>query len=166
MIGSNMSSASSSRWGSPTISSWSGTSSATPASRTSWLGRAEGLPPAASLPTPSALPRSIRSSTGLIFERFLNPSRISMPDIDIDFADTGRDKVIKYVVDKYGDDRVAQIVTFGTLAAKASVRDIGKAMELPFRDIDRIAKLIPTGPGVTIDKAMEKVPEFKALYDS
>jgi DNA polymerase-3 subunit alpha len=103
---------------------------------------------------------------GLIFERFLNPSRISMPDIDIDFADTGRDKVIKYVVDKYGDDRVAQIVTFGTLAAKASVRDIGKAMELPFPDIDRIAKLIPTGPGVTIDKAMERVPELKALYDS
>ncbi|HYP60538.1 MAG TPA: DNA polymerase III subunit alpha [Thermomicrobiales bacterium] len=103
---------------------------------------------------------------GLIFERFLNPSRISMPDIDIDFADTGRDKVIRYVVDKYGDDRVAQIVTFGTLAAKASVRDIGKAMELPFPDIDRIAKLIPTGPGVTIDKAMERVPELQALYDS
>jgi DNA polymerase III subunit alpha len=103
---------------------------------------------------------------GLIFERFLNPSRISMPDIDIDFADTGRDKVIRYVVDKYGDDRVAQIVTFGTLAAKASVRDIGKAMELPFADIDRIAKLIPTGPGVTIDRAMERVPELKALYDS
>jgi DNA polymerase-3 subunit alpha len=103
---------------------------------------------------------------GLIFERFLNPSRISMPDIDIDFADTGRDKVIRYVVDKYGDDRVAQIVTFGTLAAKASVRDIGKAMELPFADIDKIAKLIPVGPGVTIDRAMEKVPELKALYDS
>jgi DNA polymerase-3 subunit alpha len=103
---------------------------------------------------------------GLIFERFLNPSRISMPDIDIDFADIGRDKVIRYVVEKYGDDRVAQIVTFGTLAAKASVRDIGKAMELPFPDIDRIAKLIPTGPGVTIDKAMEKVPELQALYDS
>jgi DNA polymerase-3 subunit alpha len=103
---------------------------------------------------------------GLIFERFLNPSRITMPDIDIDFADIGRDKVIRYVVDKYGDDRVAQIVTFGTLAAKASVRDIGKAMELPFPDIDKIAKLIPTGPGVTIDKAMEKVPELQALYDS
>ncbi len=103
---------------------------------------------------------------GLIFERFLNPSRISMPDIDIDFADTGRDQVIKYVVDKYGDDRVAQIVTFGTLAAKASVRDVGKAMELPFGDIDKIAKLIPNEPKITIDKAMERVPELKALYDS
>jgi DNA polymerase III subunit alpha len=103
---------------------------------------------------------------GLIFERFLNPSRISMPDIDIDFADVGRDEVIKYVVDKYGDDRVAQIVTFGTLAAKASVRDVGKAMELPFAEIDRIAKLIPTGPKITLDSAMEKVPELKALYDS
>ena len=104
---------------------------------------------------------------GLIFERFLNPARISMPDIDIDFADTGRDQVIKYVVDKYGDDRVAQIVTFGTLAAKASIRDVGKAMELPFADIDRIAKLIPMmPPGITIDRAMERVPELRALYDS
>ena len=104
---------------------------------------------------------------GLIFERFLNPARISMPDIDIDFADTGRDQVIRYVVDKYGDDRVAQIVTFGTLAAKASIRDVGKAMDLPFPEIDKIAKLIPTmPPGITIDKAMERVPELQALYDS
>jgi DNA polymerase-3 subunit alpha len=104
---------------------------------------------------------------GLIFERFLNPARISMPDIDIDFADTGRDQVIRYVVDKYGDDRVAQIVTFGTLAAKASIRDVGKAMDLPFAEIDRIAKLIPTmPPGITIDKAMERVPELRALYDT
>src|SRR5215210_137998 len=102
----------------------------------------------------------------LIFERFLNPSRISMPDIDIDFADDRRDEVIDYVVSKYGDDRVAQIVTFGTLAAKASVRDVGRAMGLPFGEIDRVAKLIPTGPGVTITSAMEKVPELKALCDS
>ena len=73
--------------------------------------------------------------------------------------------MIDYVVEKYGDDRVAQIVTFGTLAAKASVRDVGRAMGLPFNDIDRVAKLIPTGPGVTIDKALDKVPELKALYD-
>ena len=103
---------------------------------------------------------------GLIFERFLNPSRITMPDIDIDFADTGRDQVIRYVVDKYGDDRVAQIVTFGTLAAKASIRDIGKAMELPSFDIDRIAKLIPNTPKITIKEAMEATPELKALYDT
>ena len=103
---------------------------------------------------------------GLIFERFLNPSRISMPDIDIDFADSGRDQVIRYVVDKYGTDKVAQIVTFGTLAAKASVRDVGKAMELPSVDIDRIAKLIPNTPKITIHDAMESVPELKALYDS
>jgi len=102
----------------------------------------------------------------LIFERFLNPARISMPDIDIDFADDRRAEVINYVVNKYGDDRVAQIVTFGTLAAKASVRDVGRAMGLPFGEIDRVAKLIPTGPGVTITSAMEKVPELKALCDS
>jgi len=102
----------------------------------------------------------------LIFERFLNPSRITMPDIDIDFADDRRAEVIDYVVQKYGDDRVAQIVTFGTLAAKASVRDVGRAMGLPFSETDKVAKLIPTGPGVTIKSAMEKVPELKALYDS
>lgn len=103
---------------------------------------------------------------GLIFERFLNPARITMPDIDIDFADDRRAEVIDYVVKKYGDDRVAQIVTFGTLAAKASVRDVGRAMGLPFSETDRVAKLIPGGPGVTIKSAMEKVPELKALYDS
>jgi DNA polymerase-3 subunit alpha len=87
----------------------------------------------------------------LIFERFLNPSRISMPDIDIDFADDRRDEVIDYVVSKYGDDRVAQIVTFGTLAAKAAVRDVGRAMGRSFAETDRVAKLIPVGPGITID---------------
>lgn len=102
----------------------------------------------------------------LIFERFLNPARITMPDIDIDFADDRRAEVIDYVVRKYGDDRVAQIVTFGTLAAKASVRDVGRAMGIPISETDRVAKLIPTGPGVTIDSAMSKVPELKALYDS
>jgi DNA polymerase-3 subunit alpha len=103
---------------------------------------------------------------GLIFERFLNPSRISMPDIDIDFADDRRAEVINYVVNKYGDDRVAQIVTFGTLAAKASIRDVGRAMGIPIFDVDRVAKLIPTGPGVTIASAMEKTPELRALYDT
>ncbi|HKG24977.1 MAG TPA: DNA polymerase III subunit alpha, partial [Thermomicrobiales bacterium] len=103
---------------------------------------------------------------GLIFERFLNPSRITMPDIDIDFADDRRSEVIDYVVRKYGDDRVAQIVTFGTLAAKASIRDVGRAMGLSFSETDRVAKLIPTGPGITIDGSLEKVPELKTVYDN
>lgn len=102
----------------------------------------------------------------LIFERFLNPSRISMPDIDIDFADDRRGEVIDYVVRKYGADRVAQIVTFGTLGAKAAVRDSGRAMGRTFGDVDRVAKLIPTGPGITIANAMEKVPELQALYNA
>ncbi|HEV2107978.1 MAG TPA: DNA polymerase III subunit alpha, partial [Thermomicrobiales bacterium] len=101
----------------------------------------------------------------LIFERFLNPARISMPDIDIDFADDRRDEVIEYVVKKYGDDRVAQIVTFGTMAAKAAVRDVGRAMGLSFGETDRVAKLIPVGPGITIDGAMSRVPELHKLYD-
>ncbi|HEV2527926.1 MAG TPA: DNA polymerase III subunit alpha [Thermomicrobiales bacterium] len=102
----------------------------------------------------------------LIFERFLNPSRISMPDIDIDFADDRRQEVIEYVVRKYGSDKVAQIITFGTLAAKASVRDCGRAMGRLQPDIDRVAKLIPVQPGMTIDKAMSSVPELQALYDT
>jgi DNA polymerase III subunit alpha len=102
----------------------------------------------------------------LIFERFLNPSRISMPDIDIDFADDRRHEVIEYVVHKYGEDRVAQIVTFGTLAAKAAVRDVGRAMGRTFAETDRVAKLIPVGPGITIDSAMERVPELSSLYQA
>src|SRR5215213_40745 len=101
----------------------------------------------------------------LIFERFLNPSRISMPDIDIDFADDRRDEVIEYVVSKYGDDRVAQIVTFGTLAAKAAGRDVGRAMARSFAETDRGAKLIPVGPGITIDGALSKVPELRTIYE-
>ncbi len=99
----------------------------------------------------------------LIFERFLNPSRISMPDIDIDFADDRRSEVIDYVVRKYGDDRVAQIVTFGTLKAKAAVRDCGRALGMSFADTDRVARLIPVHPTMTIDKALESVPELVKL---
>lgn len=99
----------------------------------------------------------------LIFERFLNPARISMPDIDIDFADDRRSEVIDYVVRKYGDDRVAQIVTFGTLKAKAAVRDVGRALGLSFADTDRVARLIPVHPAMTIDKALETVPELVKL---
>lgn len=102
----------------------------------------------------------------LFFERFLNPSRVSMPDIDIDFADDRRDEVIDYVVRKYGDDRVAQIVTFGTLKAKAAVRDVGRAMDLGFGDTDRVARLIPTDPKMTIDLALTQVPDLGALYES
>ncbi len=102
----------------------------------------------------------------LFFERFLNPSRVSMPDIDIDFADDRRDEVIEYVVQKYGDDRVAQIITFGTLKAKAAVRDVGRAMGLGFGDTDRVARLIPTDPKMTIDLALSQVPDLGALYES
>jgi len=79
----------------------------------------------------------------LLFERFLNPERVSLPDIDIDFDDEGRDKVIQYVIDKYGSSQVAQIITYGTMAAKSSIRDAGRVLELPLPDTDRIAKLIP-----------------------
>jgi DNA polymerase III subunit alpha len=102
-------------------------------------------------------------SHGLIFERFLNPSRISMPDIDLDFADDRRDEVIRYVTDKYGSDHVAQIITFGTMAARAAVRDVGRALGLPYGDVDHVAKLIPPGPGVTITAALEAVPELQSL---
>ena len=102
----------------------------------------------------------------LIFERFLNPDRISMPDIDTDFCVERRDEVIKYVTDKYGADRVAQIVTFGTMAARAAVRDAGRALAVPLGDVDRVAKLIPSGPGgLSIEKALQQIPELKVLYD-
>jgi DNA polymerase-3 subunit alpha len=102
---------------------------------------------------------------GLIFERFLNPDRISMPDIDTDFCVERRDEVIAYVTQKYGKDRVAQIVTFGTMAARAAIRDAGRALAVPLPDVDRVAKLIPSGPGgLSIAKALEQIPELKALY--
>ncbi len=102
----------------------------------------------------------------LIFERFLNPERISMPDIDTDFCVERRDEVIAYVTEKYGKDRVAQIVTFGTMAARAAVRDAGRALAVPLPDVDRVAKLIPSGPGgLSIKAALEQIPELKMLYD-
>ncbi len=101
----------------------------------------------------------------LIFERFLNPDRISMPDIDTDFCVERRDDVIKYVTEKYGEDRVAQIVTFGTMAARAAVRDAGRALAVPLPDVDRVAKMIPSGPGgMSIAQAIEQIPELKSLY--
>jgi DNA polymerase III subunit alpha len=91
---------------------------------------------------------------GLLFERFLNPERVTMPDIDIDFSDERRDEVIDYVVRKYGSEHVAQIITFGTMAAKAAVRDVGRVMNLPYGEVDRAAKLIPNQPGMTIAEAL------------
>ena len=103
---------------------------------------------------------------GLIFERFLNPERVSMPDIDIDFAPEGRQKVIEYVVSKYGAANVAQIVTFGTMKAKLAVRDVARALGMSYADGDRVAKLIPRDLNITIDTALETAPELRALYDS
>jgi DNA polymerase III subunit alpha len=98
----------------------------------------------------------------LFFERFLNPDRISMPDIDTDFCVDRRDEVIAYVTEKYGKDRVAQIVTFGTMAARASVRDAGRALGVPLPDVDKVAKMIPSGPGgLSIEQALEQIPELK-----
>ena len=101
----------------------------------------------------------------LLFERFLNPERVSMPDIDVDFCFERRQEVIDYVVEKYGKDRVAQIVTFGTMAARGVIRDVGRVMDLPYAMVDSIAKMIPAELNITIDKAFERNPEFKKLYD-
>ncbi len=102
----------------------------------------------------------------LIFERFLNPERVSMPDIDIDFAPEGRQKVIEYVVSKYGSDSVAQIVTFGTMKARLAIRDVGRALGIPYGDADRVAKLIPRDLNATVDSALETVAELKSLYEN
>ena len=101
----------------------------------------------------------------LLFERFLNPERVSMPDIDVDFCFERRQEVIDYVVEKYGKDQVAQIVTFGTMAARGVIRDVGRVMDLPYAMVDSIAKMIPTEIGITIDKAFQRNPEFKKIYD-
>jgi DNA polymerase-3 subunit alpha len=103
---------------------------------------------------------------GLLFERFLNPGRKSMPDIDIDFAVEGRERVINYVAEKYGRDRVAQIITFGTMAARAAVRDAGRVLEIPYGVVDKIAKLIPEGPGQTLDDCLKPGTELKTAYDA
>ena len=101
----------------------------------------------------------------LIFERFLNPQRVSMPDFDIDFCYIRRPEVIDYVIEKYGEDHVAQIVTFGTMAARAAVRDVGRALDIPYADCDRVAKMIPSALNMTLTNALEINPELKKLYD-
>jgi DNA polymerase-3 subunit alpha len=100
----------------------------------------------------------------LLFERFLNPERVSMPDFDVDFCMVGRDRVIEYVASKYGAERVSQIITYGTLAAKAVVRDVGRVLGHPYGMVDRIAKLVPFELEMTLDKALEREPELKRLY--
>ncbi|MHB8554948.1 MAG: DNA polymerase III subunit alpha [Candidatus Dormibacteria bacterium] len=102
---------------------------------------------------------------GLIFERFLNLERVSMPDIDIDFDVQGRGRVIDYVTRKYGADRVAQIVTYGTMAARAAIRDVGRVLSVPLPDVDRLAKLVPTRPGITLASALENSKELRSIYD-
>ena len=102
----------------------------------------------------------------LIFERFLNPERVSMPDFDVDFCYERRQEVIDYVNEKYGRDHVAQIVTFGTMAARAAVRDVGRVMGMSYQDVDRVAKLIPTDLKMTLKKALEVSPDLKTLYDA
>ena len=102
----------------------------------------------------------------LLFERFLNPERISMPDIDVDFCQDRRNEVITYVSEKYGKDRVAQIITFGTMAAKAAIRDVGRAMDMPYAEVDRIAKLVPNTLKITIEDAIKAEPQLKELYES
>ena len=102
----------------------------------------------------------------LLFERFLNPERVSMPDFDVDFHTVGRAKVIDYVVDKYGKDHVSQIIAFGTMAARGSIRDVGRALAVPYNTVDRIAKLVPMELNMTIEKALSLSPELKSLYDT
>ena len=92
---------------------------------------------------------------GLLFERFLNPGRKEMPDMDIDFAVAGRERVINYVAEKYGRDRVAQIITFSTMAARAAVRDAGRVLDIPYGVVDKVAKMIPEGPGQTLDDCLK-----------
>jgi DNA polymerase-3 subunit alpha len=101
----------------------------------------------------------------LLFERFLNPERVSMPDIDIDFCMNRRGEVIEYVTRKYGRDNVAQIITFGTMAAKAAIKDVGRAMDIPYADVDRIAKMVPTTIGITLEKAIEDSPQLREAIE-
>ena len=102
----------------------------------------------------------------LLFERFLNPERITMPDIDIDFSPERRQEVINYVTEKYGKDKVVQIITFGTMAARAVIRDVGRALDLPYAQVDMVAKMIPMELGITIDKALSSNKDLRELYDT
>src|SRR5699024_3393017 len=105
----------------------------------------------------------------LFFERFLNPERVTMPDIDVDFCIRRRQEVIEYVQRKYGEDHVAQIVTFGTMAARGAIRDVGRALDIPYAQVDTVAKQVPGGPGnlhITLDDALKLSKPLKELYDN
>ena len=102
----------------------------------------------------------------LIFERFLNPERVSMPDFDVDFCYVRREEVVAYLAQKYGADHVAQIVTFGTLAAKAAVRDVARVHNVPYAKADALAKLIPTRLKITLKEALEESPKLKEAYET
>ena len=103
---------------------------------------------------------------GLIFERFLNLGRVTMPDIDLDYPDDQRDQLIRYTIEKYGQEQVAQIITFGTMGAKAAIRDTGRALDYPLSEVDRIARLVPTGPKVKLDSALKEVSELREAYEN
>ena len=100
---------------------------------------------------------------GLLFERFLNPERVSPPDIDIDFCIDGREEVIQYVRHKYGEDHVAQIITFGKMQARAVIRDVGRALDMPYGEVDRIAKMIPNTLNITLEEALKQEPRLQEL---
>ena len=102
----------------------------------------------------------------LLFERFLNPERVTMPDIDIDFPDNRRDEVIEYVKNKYGEERVAQIITFGTLGAKQVIRDVGRVLDIPIKLVDRVSKLIPNELNITLKEALNKSKALKEILES
>ena len=104
----------------------------------------------------------------LLFERFLNPERVTMPDIDIDFCYERRSEVIDYVIEKYGKDCVTQIVTFGTMAARGAIRDVGRALNVPYAEVDQIAKQVPSGPNnlhITLDEALKLSKPLRDLYE-
>ena len=101
----------------------------------------------------------------LIFERFLNPGRVTMPDIDLDYPDDRREEMIQYTLRKYGADKVAQIITFGTLGARAAIRDVGRALDIPLGEVDNVARLVPGGPHVKLDDALEQVPDLRQMYE-
>jgi DNA polymerase-3 subunit alpha len=101
----------------------------------------------------------------LLFERFLNPERVSMPDIDIDFCMNRRGEVINYVTQKYGRENVAQIITFGTMAAKAAIKDVGRAMDIPYADVDRIAKMVPNTIGITLPQVLDDPGPLQEAYE-
>ena len=155
---------SSRRPASPTTSS-SSTTSRSSASAPASCSASAAPPPRASSSTRSTSRSSTRWRTRLVFERFLHVDRKEPPDVDFDIPDDRRDEVIRYVAEKYGYDRVAQIITFGTMGAKAAIRDIGRALGMSYGDVDRVARLVPNALHMTLEKALEEAPELAAAYE-